>query len=41
MVLYYALKSHKMLAGIIVLSGMMIRQSETVPILQKNKPGRG
>jgi len=38
MALYYALKSHKKLAGIISLSGLLMRQSETIPILQKNTP---
>ena len=36
MALYYGLKSHKPLAGIIALSGFMIRQSELIPLLQKN-----
>ena len=36
MSLYYGLKSSHMLGGIISLSGLMIKQSELVPILQKN-----
>ena len=38
MSLYYTLKSHRPLAGVLVLSGFMVRQSELIPILQKNTP---
>lgn len=36
MALYYGLKSHKMLAGLIALSGFMIQQNELILHLQKN-----
>lgn len=37
MALYYALKAQKSFAGVIGLSGLMVRQSELIPILFSNK----
>lgn len=36
MAMYYGLKSHKRLAGIIALSGFMVRQIELMPIISRN-----